>query len=224
MENHGMKTESLAGTVVADRKPFLKRLAVLAGAVTLATAAALACPQTPAQRVDPDSVRFCAQGIGLFTDVVGYHWPSMFAPAPWYDANGYSFKVTYQFPYKQRDQLLLQIFLVPPHAADDPNPLAVPISISVIQIDEIQVGPPVAYADDAGLPPKPTVALLGHWVDNSLQSPFGPIVGRQACITAAFDGEGDNVNFYLLGVSCAGSHATFVPKAMGSIHFDCHRR
>lgn len=237
-----MKTDPNPATIDSPaRRGFIKNLAVLGGAAALAPTTAMAStggirrcyPNWHARRF-----RFEAKGKGRFTDVVGFYWPF---PVPAAELAWASVEVRMKFPYQQCDLLHLQVFLLPPASiaffgSDTP----VLISDSLTEIEEITVGPPVDYPDaPPGSPtflsgPKPTFGMVGRVVANDVESPFGPMIGKIAMFGGAFDHEGDNVNFYLLGGMVAGQHATYqrpfqeagsasFEHTTGSIHFHGYR-
>jgi hypothetical protein len=105
------------------------------------------------------------------------------------------------------------VYLLPPASlAMDPSGNPVLISDSVAHIEEITVGPPVEYPEleNPPLGAKPTFGLMGRVVENDVPSPFGPMVDKIAMFGGAFDREGRDVNFYLLGGMVAGQHATYL--------------
>lgn len=223
-----------------SRRGFIKNLAVLGGTAALVPATALACDRGRRRRHPSWHAKsFCfeAKGRGRFTDVVGFYWP--FPAKPW-ELAWASVEVRMKFPYDECDLLHLQVYLLPPAAKEFfGSPDAVLISDSLTEIEEITVGPPVDYPDaPPGYPtvtgPKPTFGMMGHVVENSVTSPFGPMVGKIAMFGGAFDREGDDVNFYLLGGMVAGQHATYLrpfqetpdgpfEHTTGSIHFHGYR-
>lgn len=209
-----------------NTKSSVRQLAVLAGTIGLACSTALADPQPRENRlqtVNPALFSFYAEGVGTFDSVVGYRWPAALGSKPEAVALGLTFKVVYQYPFENRDVLRFSVYLLPA-PWDPPGTAPLLISRSLAKIDEIRVSLPVGYPDEFGLQPKPTLGILGRIIENEVPSPFGPIVGRILSLSTAFDGEGDNVQFYLLGVSAVGSHATSVTNASGSIHFNSNKR
>jgi len=241
-----MNTDPNPATIASPaRRGFIKNLAVLGGAAALAPAAALACDRSPRRRYPnwhARSFRLEAKGKGRFTEVVGFYWP--FPAKPW-ELAWASYEMRMKFPYQECDLLHLQVFLLPPAAGifypGSTGPVL--ISDSLAEIEEITVGPPVKYPPPPpnGSPSvpeaKPTFGMMGRVVENAVASPFGPMVGKIAMFSGAFDHEGDDVNFYFLGGMVAGQHATYLrpfqenpddeecpfehPK--GSIHFHGYR-
>lgn len=79
--------------------------------------------------------------------------------------------------------------------------------------------------DNIGLSrtPAPNFGLFGQIVDNPVvdnpnHSPFGDLTGRLQMIYGEFDRPGDQTTFTLLGGAAAGSHATALRRATGSLN------
>lgn len=197
------------------RRAFLRNVTAAGAGVALAPALALggASARLPARHANRFSMH--VEGTGVFRDVVGYQWPDIFNQFP----ADMKFRVRYEFPVEHRDVLSFLIFAAPdPEDAlvGQPIPEAMLISGGSMWIDEIAVNAPVNHPVYGS---KPTLGMLGRIITNPIGSPFGDIVGRTCCVSAAFDGQGDDVTMYLLGAMSAGSHATFVHEAKGELHF-----
>ena len=198
-----------------DRRTFLKHLAIAGGGVAVARSGLLAEPVNRYPCKFANRFRLAVEGTGDFRHVVGYEWPAILDSFP----PDLKFRVRWQFPTEGRDIMSFLIFVAPdPEDAlvGQPVPAEMLISGGSIWVQEIAINPPVAHPVYG---PKPTLGLLGRVVSNPIPSPFGAIVGRTAFSSAAFDGQGDDVTRYLLGISSAGSHATFVREAKGMLHF-----
>ncbi len=199
----------------AGRRTFLKNLAVIGGGLAFAPRSLLAEPINKYPCRHANRFHWFAEGTGTFQTVLGYDWPELFNQFP----PEMKFRVRYRFPIGGRDVLGLQVF-VAPDPEDALFGLAVPeemlISDGTIWLQEIAINGPV---DHPSYGSKPTFAILGRIITNRIPSPFGEIVGRTFTLASAFDGEGDDVMFYLLGGTAAGSHATFVHEANGSFRY-----
>jgi hypothetical protein len=82
-----------------------------------------------------------------------------------------------------------------------------PISQFVISMEDIDISDT----------PVNTLGFFGKCVANPVPSPFGPIVGRVFSMGCQFT-EGNPATFEFFGGYGAGSHATFVPRATGSLY------
>jgi hypothetical protein len=60
-------------------------------------------------------------------------------------------------------------------------------------------------------------AMYGPIISNSVESPFGNLVGLPALSFGNFDAAGDETQFTMLGGVAAGSHATAAPIAGGKL-------
>jgi hypothetical protein len=198
-----------------SRRTFLKTLAALGGGLVAARVAGGPNPLAHYPAKHAGHFHLDIEGTGDFRHVVGYQWPDIFNQFP----PDLKFRVRYRFPVEHRDILSLLIFAAPdPEDAlvGQPVPDAMLISGGNIWIDEIRVGPPVEHPVYG---PKPTLGMLGRFITNPIASPFGTIVGRTCCWSCAFDGQGDDVTLYLVGIMSAGSHATFTHESRGALHF-----
>jgi hypothetical protein len=123
---------------------------------------------------------------------------------------GVEFRARYTYPAADDDDLLdVQVFLTGTGA-----PTGLPIAPGSLishfrmRVDRFQVS----------RQPEPNLLITGTVKSTPVPSPFGAIAGRLVAITAGFT-EGATTTFTMLGGPVAGSHATFLPVATGSITF-----
>jgi hypothetical protein len=68
------------------------------------------------------------------------------------------------------------------------------------------------------------LGLVGPVINNEGTSPFGPLTDHAAMVRAGFDAVSDDTTFILLGTGCAGSHASALRKAEGSLRIGSLRQ
>lgn len=181
-----------------SRRVFLTGLGL--GAAALAgSPAALGVPARYAQR-------FQLSAAGTVDDF-SLIWPQPdLAPLP----PGTLFRIRIEFPVRRRDVLEAMTFLAPADAPD--TPLFV-VTLFRMRVDKIAL---------SGTP-APNFGLFGQVIDNPVvdnpnHSPFGDLTGHVTVMCGQFDAPGDHTTFTLLGGAAAGSHASAVRTATGSLH------
>jgi hypothetical protein len=117
-----------------------------------------------------------------------------------------------EFPSQGHDILEWHAFVASENAPD--QPLLV-VTLYHMRIDKIGLSET----------PAPNFGLFGQIIDNPVvdnpnHSSFGDLTGRVAIVYAQFDAPGDNTTFSLLGGAAAGSHASAVTTATGSLHIE----
>lgn len=195
MNTHAPSTDVL----VPNRRGFLKGLGGL-GAASLACApSALAGPARYARR-------FQLSATGTLDDF------SLVCPAPQVPPplDGTIVRLRVEFPIQGRDILESRIFLAP---AASPDESLFIVTRLHMRVDQIRLSDM----------PEPHFGLFGQIIDNPPvenpnHSPFGDLTGRVTMTYGAFDEPGDQTTFSLLGGAAAGSHASAVRIATGSLH------
>ena len=150
--------------------------------------------------------RFQLFAEGTVTDF-SLVWPApQIPPLP----PGTLVRVRVEFPIHGHDILEFHTFVAAENAPDQPLLI---VTLFHMRVDKIGLSET----------PAPNFGLFGQVIDNPVvdnpdHSPFGDLTGRVAIIYAQFDTPGDNTTFTLLGGASAGSHATALRTATGSLH------
>jgi hypothetical protein len=132
-------------------------------------------------------------------------WPAPQLPLP-PDA---VVRVRAKFPMNGRDILEWHTFL------DLASGQSLIVTLLHMRVDQINLSET----------PAPNFGLFGQIienpvVDNPLHSPFGDLTGRVGMVSSEFDEPGDNTTFRLFGAAAAGSHATALRTAQGSLQIE----
>lgn len=180
---------SACGTATPDREP---------APAAAPVASDLEASRAPARR----PVGLVAEGTGD----PGWVLPPAVPPLP----PGVEFRARYTYPAPDDDDLLdVQVFLTGVGAPVGlPLPPQSVISHMRVKVDRFQV----AWV------PAPSLLITGTVTSTPVPSPFGDLVGRLVAVSAGFT-EGDVTTFHQIGGPVAGSHATILPVATGSISF-----
>ena len=157
-----------------------------------------------------DSARY-AQRFQLFAEgtVTDFSlvWPApQIAPLPL----GTLVRVRVEFPIHGNDILEFHTFVAAENAPHQPLLI---VTLFRMRVDKIVLSET----------PAPNFGLFGLIIDNPVvdnpnHSPFGDLTGRVGISYAQFDAPGDNTTFTLLGGAAAGSHASALRTATGSLH------
>jgi hypothetical protein len=159
-----------------------------------------------------DSARY-ARRFQLFAEATvtdfSLIWPTpQIPPLP----SGAIVRVRLEFPINGHDILEWHTFIASENAPD--QPLLV-VTLFHMRIDQIGLSET----------PAPNFGLFGQIIDNPVvdnpnHSPFGDLTGRVQMVSGEFDAPGDNTTFTLLAGATAGSHASAVRTATGSLHIE----
>jgi hypothetical protein len=109
------------------------------------------------------------------------------------------------FPFQGRDVIETVVY------ARLPNNAVVPVSLLYTEVEDVHL------AESPTGPNQRSIALYGKVIANPVPSPFGHIIGRGTMFGGSFDKPGPNTRFEFFGGLVAGSHATLVPVAHGSL-------
>jgi hypothetical protein len=149
--------------------------------------------------------RFQLSAAGTVTDF-SLVWPApQVPPLP----PGTIIRVRIEFPIDGKDLLGWQTFVA---AENVPDQSVFMITLFHLRVDKI--GLSEAPASNFG--------LFGQVIDNPVvdnpdHSPFGDLTGRVGIVYGEFDVPGSSTTFTLLGGAAAGSHATALRTATGSL-------
>jgi hypothetical protein len=119
-------------------------------------------------------------------------------------------RIRVEFPVQGKDILEFRTFVAP---VSDPSLPVFIVTFFRMRVDKI------GLSDT----PFPNFGLFGQVIDNPVvdnpnHSPFGDLTGHIGTAYGGFDTTGDQTTFTLLGGQAAGSHASAVPTATGSLH------
>jgi len=130
-----------------------------------------------------------------------YVLPAAVPPPP----PGTEWRARHTFPVGGQDVLEVLVFLAP-LGAPTGGPSLFTVSQLRLQVDRFE----------RSTTPAPNLAFSGRITETPVPSPFGPVIGRLASISAGYT-PGPDPTFTLVGGAVAGSHATFLPLATGSL-------
>ncbi len=197
-----MKPDTQLTRVAApDRRSFLRAFGALGAASLLCRRSALAASARYAQR-------FQLFAEGTVTDF-SLVWPTpQVPPLP----QGTILRIRLEFPIGGQDVLEWHTFVASEAAPE--QPLLV-VTLFHMRVDKIALSNT----------PAPNFGLFGQITDNPVvdnpdHSPFGDLTGRVLMVYAQFDAPGDSTTFTLLGGAAAGSHASAVRTASGSLQIE----
>ena len=197
------------------------RRQLLQGALGVAAAGAVVAPATAA------SVQAHKFRIRLEGDVNLAWVHSLFVPPPIVLPPGTVARLRIQSPAtagpphgaRERATALFYVFLAPEGIPPgEPADEIFPISRGLVVTESVVVS--VAQAGDAQTRPRKNLVIVGTYVSNDVQSPFGLLTGRAAYTALGFDwtDEGsDAATFKMVTAGAAGSHVTVVPEAAGEL-------
>ena len=150
--------------------------------------------------------RFQLLAEGTVTDF-SLVWPApQIPPLP----PGTLVRVRVEFPIHGGDILEFHTFVASENAPQQPLLI---VTLFRMRVDKIALSET----------PAPNFGLFGQIIDNPVvdnpnHSPFGDLTGRVGMSYGQFDATGDNTTFSLLGGAAAGSHASALRTATGSLH------
>jgi hypothetical protein len=119
-------------------------------------------------------------------------------------------RIRLEFPIQGHDILEWQTFVAAENAPEEPRLV---VTLFHVRVDKIGLSET----------PAPNFGPFGQVIDNPVvdnpnHSPFGDLTGRVGMVFAQFDAPGNNTTFTLLGGASAGSHASALTTATGSLH------
>ncbi|MCC7375539.1 MAG: hypothetical protein IT581_12860 [Verrucomicrobiales bacterium] len=189
-------------TEPSDRRKFLRRMGGLGAA-----ASAVAASRSAFAGSSEFAHRFQLTAEGTVDDFT-LVWPAPTLPQL---PDGTIIRVRIQFPVNGRDIVEWSTFLAPANAPSQ--------SLAVLTLFHLGVEK-IILSDE----PTPNFCLAGRVLDNPIidnpnHSPFGDLTGHAGMIYGGFDKPGNQTTFTLLGGAAAGSHASALRTAYGSLRY-----
>jgi hypothetical protein len=203
--NHMQIVQKPTVRTVPNRRTFLKGLGLAGTASVLSGPSVMAGPNWHAQGLE-------LSAKGTVTDF-SLIWPAPPLPPL---GPGVIVRVHVDFPGRRRKILEFHSFVALETVPDDP---LMTVTLFHMRVDDVALSST----------PVPNFGLFGQVIYNPVvngnnHSPWGDLTGRISITCGKFDAPGDHTNFTLLGGATAGSHASALWSATGSLHLGCSRQ